>query len=121
MPDTSSQELLASLSESPEDADLRERAAHALAAEGQPAQAVEVLGALVNLTAHDKKKNPLPCLCKKCLEPAAATATAKGMAFQREFAVHEGRVLFFWMPQEIAADQEAVRRAVQVKLRGRLA
>src|SRR5437763_13480644 len=111
--------LLAALRKDPNDEPLRERAAHALDLEGKPAEAVALLGqALRNLTAHEKK-TPLPCLCKKCLVPATVAAQADGATFRRDFAVAQGRVLFYWVPEEVEASRAEVARSVGSALRTR--
>ncbi len=116
MPTTtaSSKALLEELDRKPNDLALREQAARALQREGDEAGAITLLtGALRNLTAHEPP--PLPCLCKRCLEPALKSAEAGGLAFDRDFAVAAGRVLFYWVPREVRR-KPGLRRSVQAKL-----
>jgi hypothetical protein len=117
--------LLLTLRDLPEDAGLREQAARALLAEGRPQEAVAVLKqGFANLTAHEAGSGDgaggLPCLCRSCLDPGRTTAQAGDMIFVREFTAHAGRVLYFWMPQELLPEQAEVRRAVQVAMAARL-
>jgi len=112
--------LLVQLQVRPDDADLRRRAAEALDAGGQRADATTVLAPLVNLTGHDDDAG-LPCLCKRCLPQAAATAESAGMQFERSFAVVGDRVLHFWMLTELAHERASVRASVTEALAARLA
>lgn len=112
--------LLVELQARPADADLRRRAAEALDARGQRTDATTVLAPLVNLTGHDDDTG-LPCLCKRCLPAAAATADAGGMQFERSFAVVGDRVLHFWMLTELAHERASVRASVTEALAARLA
>jgi hypothetical protein len=116
----SSAPLLAELGGKPNDLALRERAARALQREGREADALALLtGSLRNLTAHEAP--PLPCMCKKCLDPERPTAEAFGFTFDREFAVAEGRVLFYWVPRELARRRPGLRRSVSAVLGDKLA
>jgi hypothetical protein len=111
-------ELRRKLKAAPEDETLRARLARALEAEGNPREAVEVLTTrFVNLTAHDEPT--LPCLCKHCLDPELLTAELAGMTFRREFAVTNGRVLFFWVPEQLR-HRRAVANAVASRMRDKL-
>jgi hypothetical protein len=103
------QSLLAKLQANPDDAELRRRTAEALDDAGTDALAV--LARFVNLTGHDDDTG-LPCLCRKCLPTAAATAESTGMQFVRTFAVHGTRVLHFWMLAEQKGDRAHVRASV---------
>jgi hypothetical protein len=112
--------LLEALARGPDDAALRERAARALDREGQSADAVRVLlERFVNLNGHEE--GPLPCLCKGCLEPSAAGASARGQDFFRDYVVAAGRVLFYWAPDELRATDRRVRRSVRAALVQRIA
>jgi hypothetical protein len=107
--------LLSELAEKPTDLALRERAARALQREGREAEAISVVtSGLRNLTAHEAP--PLPCMCKRCLDPAAARAEAFETKFVRDFALAEGRVLFYWVPEELAG-----KRGLQSSVQGALA
>lgn len=97
---TESPKLLAQLSDKPLDDRLRARAARALEAEGKVRDGYQLLiDTLTNLTAHEA--GPLPCLCKRCIKPSENTCEAKGLSFYREFAIAQGRVLFFWVPDDL--------------------
>lgn len=116
---TDSQTLLDELHRKPTDDALRERAARSLQQEGKEAEAIALLtGTLRNLTAHEPP--PLPCLCKRCLDPARTRAEAFGFDFTRELAVAEGRVLFYWVPGELRRHGKGVRRSVQTALEDKL-
>jgi len=112
--------LLIRLSSTPDDPELRRRAAEALDAAGQRDDVWPILAPLVNLTGHDDDTG-LPCLCKTCLPNAASTAEASGMQFQRSFAVAGDRVLHFWMLSELEHERAAVRASVTAALQVRLA
>ncbi len=112
--------LLIELQATPDDAELRRRAAEALDAAGKLSDATKILAPLVNLTGHDDDAG-LPCLCKRCLPAAAATAEASGMSFVRSFAVAGTRVLHFWMLAELARERTSVRASVTEALVTRLA
>ena len=112
--------LLIRLSSTPNDPELRRRAAEALDAAGQRDDVWPILAPLVNLTGHDDDTG-LPCLCKTCLPRAGATAEASGMQFQRSFAVAGDRVLHFWMLSELDHERAAVRASVTAALQLRLA
>ncbi len=59
----------------------------------------------------------LPCLCKKCFRDEVDHFEKDGMRFRREKVEEGRRVLYFWMPEELASQEKEVRRAVQVRLR----
>jgi hypothetical protein len=109
--------LLGDLAAQPGDEALRERAAMALSQRGRHREAVEVLGALTNLTAHDGPT--LPCLCRRCLDPERVEAEADGIRFTRRFAVARRRVLYYWAPIDIA-DSPGLARSVRARLESRL-
>jgi hypothetical protein len=110
--------LLGDLAAQPDDEALRERAALALAERGRHREAVELLGTLINLTAHDGPT--LPCLCRRCLDPERVEAEADGIRFTRRFVVVRGRVLYYWAPIDIA-DSPGLARSVRMRLDRRLA
>jgi hypothetical protein len=112
--------LLVKLQANPGDHDTRRRAAEALDATGKRDDAMIVLAPFVNLTGHDEDAG-LPCLCRRCLPQAAATAQAEGMKFERSFAVAGNRVLHFWMLSELAHERASVRESVTAALARRLA
>jgi hypothetical protein len=110
--------LLGDLAAQPDDDALRERAALALSKRGRHREAVELLAALTNLTAHDGPT--LPCLCRRCLDSERVAAEADGISFVRRFVVARGRVLYYWAPTEIA-DSPGLVRSVRARLDNRLA
>jgi hypothetical protein len=114
-------ELLADLNKTPGDDSLRERAARAQLAEGDPDGAYKTLLArLVNVTAH-AKGSPLPSLHKKAIKPAVHRVEQDGEAFVRDFVCAQGRVLFFWLPEALSGEAEEVRDSIRTRLDTRLA
>jgi hypothetical protein len=112
--------LLVKLQADPGDLETRRRAAEALDLAGKRDDALTVLRPLINLTGHDEDVG-LPCLCKRCLAAAPATAESEGMQFLPSFAVVNNRVLHFWMLADQASDRAAVRASVTESLAKRLA
>jgi hypothetical protein len=111
---TDSTLLLEQLGQQPNDLVLLERAVRALQSEGHEADAIALLTKNGrNLTAHEPP--PMPCLCGRCLDPARTTAEGFGISFVRDFAVVEGRVLFYWVPKELAG-RPGLRRSVATAL-----
>ena len=96
-----------------------EREARALFAAGDPAGAIALLrNAAVLFAAH--QDSDLPCLCAGCLEPELAGAEHDGIRYVREFTIASHRVLFFWMPEELAANAKQVRKSLRAELRRQL-
>jgi hypothetical protein len=112
-------ELLAELARRPADAELRRRTVEALDDGGRWREALEVLAAFVNLTAHDDSA-PLPCLCRRCLPGSSDEASSGGLTFRRQFAVVRSRVLFYWIPAEAYAERRSLRKAVAARLHGKV-
>jgi hypothetical protein len=111
--------LLAALQALPDDESLRERAATALLDAGRGYEVPGLLqSGLVHLNAHDE--GTLPCLCKRCLDPALNRAVVSGTEFARDHAVAHGRVLFYWLPVSLAGSRAEVRRNVVARLRKQL-
>lgn len=111
--------LVASLADDPDNADLREQAARALTSEGRHADAVALLQeAFTHLNAHDP--GSLPCLCRRCMTAEDVRARVGDTLFVRDFSVAGGRVLFYWLPEELLGQTHKVRRSVQGSLRTRL-
>jgi hypothetical protein len=108
--------LLVRLVGDPADLEARRRAAVALDRRGASEQAQALLAPLVNLTEHDESAR-LPCLCKACLPAAGREASAEGMSFRRAFVIHAGRVLHFWLPEELTADRDEIDRSVGEAMR----
>ncbi len=75
---------------------------------------------VLNLTAHEAR-TPLPCLCKRCLPRSGEQAQAEGMRFTRAQVETEGRVLYYWLPDELKRDAPGVARSVRGALAPRLA
>lgn len=73
----------------------------------------------VNLTKHEDK-GPLPCLCKHCLPASAERMEASGMTFVRSSTEALGRVLYYWMPEELEPSADLVARSVRSALASRL-
>ena len=73
----------------------------------------------VNVTKHDIA-GVLPCLCKVCFPHSHERAEAGGW-FLRSSTEALGRVLFYWIPEEIQKDADAVGRSVRSALTSRLA
>jgi hypothetical protein len=73
----------------------------------------------VNITKHDAA-GPLPCLCKVCLPQGGDRAEANGMAFIRSSAEALGRVLHYWMPDELEKNADLITRSVRSALGARL-
>jgi len=90
-----------------------------LLAGGDPAGAVAVLADRGLLFARHAPGS-LPCLCKKCLVPEAGEAEHGGVRFVRDFVVRQRRVLFYWMPAELAPDAKRVRASMRAALEDRL-
>ncbi len=112
--------LLVKIQANPEDEAARKRAAELLDLAGKRDDAVAMLAPLINVTGHDEDAG-LPCLCKRCVAQAPATAESAGMRFHRSFAVTGKRVLHFWMLAEQEHERAAVRDSVTAALEARLA
>lgn len=74
---------------------------------------------LINLTAHDTQ-GPLPCLCRRCFPQGGEHAQAGGMTFTRARVETNGRVLHYWLPDELKPDAEQVAKSVHGALFARL-
>lgn len=95
------------------DADI-ERVARRFLETGDLAAAFETLSSMrINVTAHGE--GALPCLCRRCAV-GEVRASLDGVGFVRDFVVHRGRVLHFWVPEELisgARSLERLRRSVR--------
>jgi hypothetical protein len=78
---------------------------------GSTEAATEATPARINLTAHDPE-SPVPCLCKRCLPKAPEHAETQGMAFTRSHVEMDNKVLYYWLPDELAAQASTVSRSV---------
>ncbi|MFY1827708.1 hypothetical protein ACN47A_17435 [Myxococcus fulvus] len=76
-------------------------------------------GGPINFTAHQEGA-ALPCLCKQCLPASQEHAEAQGMRFVRAQVETSGRLLYYWMPEELTKQARAVSNAVRGALVGRL-
>ncbi|NTX56481.1 hypothetical protein [Myxococcus sp. CA039A] len=76
-------------------------------------------GGPINFTAH-QEHSALPCLCKQCFPRSPERAEAQGMRFVRAQVETSGRLLYYWLPEELAGDSRAVAQAVRGALIGRL-
>lgn len=113
--------LLAQLDADPKNLVLRARTARQLAASERHEEAFNLLaGSFAHLTSHDDPAGPAPCLCRKCARPELDRVEIEGETFVREFAIEKGRVLYFWMPRSLRGDADAVRAAVQARMKKRL-
>lgn len=111
--------LVARVGAAPDDESLREAAARALSDAGRGDEAARLLtGALKNLASHTKDK--VPCLCRRCLDPARESLVVDGLEMRRDFIVAAGRVLFFWRPAALATDLSALRDRMRAGLAARL-
>lgn len=111
--------LASSLADDPESAELREKAARALAEEGRHAEAIALLEeGFTHLNAHDP--GSLPCLCRRCITAEEVRTRVGDATFVRDFTVAGGRVLFYWVPEELVGQLPRVRRSVHGSLRARL-
>ncbi len=111
-------ELLQASNASPDDDGLREQAARALERDGRQSDLLTVLAGFTNMTAHDGAV--LPCLCRRCLATTAPTAQAGGLTFVRGFAIAKGRVLHYWVPEDLAPQRKGVDASVAAVMNGRL-
>ena len=73
----------------------------------------------IHLTAHDDR-GPLPCLCRNCLPTSAERASAGGMTFIRSQTETRGRVLHYWLPEELLPVTRDVEKSVRGALMKRL-
>lgn len=71
-----------------------------------------------HLNAHEADE-ATPCLCAKCLPAAPERVVVRGMALLRDRADANGRHLHYWLPEAIASQRDAVRRAVVSRLTSR--
>lgn len=110
--------VLAAVEADPGNPATRIDAARACVENGRSAEATRLLaGNFIHLNAHDP--GALPCLCKRCLAPDSDTASAGGTDFYRDFAVASGRVLYFWVPAELARKRKQIANDVAAGMRRR--
>lgn len=76
-------------------------------------------GGPTNLTSHEA--NPkLPCLCRRCLPKSPERGEAGGLAFVRSKVETDGKVLYYWMPEELSPDARVIAQSVRSVLAKRL-
>ncbi|MFT3764198.1 MAG: hypothetical protein QM820_01560 [Minicystis sp.] len=71
-----------------------------------------------HLNAHEIEA-AAPCLCWRCLPAAPDRVEIGGLAMVRDRAAAGGRFVWYWLPESIAPDRDAIRRAVESRLHGR--
>jgi hypothetical protein len=83
---------------------------------GAPMAGKQKGGAAAHLNAHERG-GPTPCLCRKCIDKAPETVTVgDGLVFVRDRAEGGNRFLWYWMPESLKKQKEAIRRAVESQL-----
>lgn len=88
------------------------------AAAGGPAGAAAVPAEKGHLNAHEPGEIT-PCLCRRCLPSAPDKVTVSGLALARDRADGGGRFLWYWYPESLSAERDAMRRAVESRLTSR--
>ncbi|MFP2929257.1 hypothetical protein ACLESO_29460 [Pyxidicoccus sp. 3LG] len=78
-----------------------------------------VLGGPTNLTAHEEHAK-LPCLCKRCLPKSPERAETGGLTFLRASVETDGRVLYYWLPEELSSNARTIAQSVRGALDARL-
>lgn len=76
-------------------------------------------GGATNLTAHAEHPK-LPCLCARCLPESPERAETGGLTFLRASVETEGKVLHYWMPEELSSDAGTIAQSVRSALNARL-
>jgi hypothetical protein len=102
------------------DDELLDQEARDLVDQGKSADAVARLSETGVFFARHDTAGSLPCLCRRCLRATSTTAESKGIAFVRDFVVVRRRVLFYWMPEELARDAAKVRASMRTTIRVQL-
>jgi hypothetical protein len=72
-----------------------------------------------NLTAHQAAPT-LPCLCARCLDKSPERAEAGGLTFLRSHVETDGKVLHYWMPEELSSQARTIAQSVRGALNARL-
>jgi hypothetical protein len=111
--------LAADLVKSPDDEPLRERLVRKLFAEGAERDANALLTGFKHLNEHEK--GGLPCLCKKHVGAAPRRVTVAGLTLARDFVLKRGRILHFWVPEDVLASGAEVHNSVRASLAIRIA
>jgi hypothetical protein len=72
-----------------------------------------------NLTAH-REHPALPCLCARCLSKSPERAETGGLTFLRTSVETDGKVLYYWMPEELSSNARTIAQSVRGALNARL-
>lgn len=70
---------------------------------------------VAHLNAHERG-GPTPCLCRKCIDKAPERVTVGDLVLVRERAEGGKRFLWYWMPESLKKEKDAIRRAVESQL-----
>ena len=70
-----------------------------------------------HLNAHEPGR--LPCLCKRCLVMDEETVEVDDVTYHRAHATANGRVLLFWVPEDLLDQLASIRRSVAADMRTR--
>ena len=84
----------------------------------QAAGGADLGGGPTNLTAHEEHPK-LPCLCRRCLPKSPERAETGGLTFLRANVETEGKVLYYWLPEELSSDARVIAQSVRSALAGR--
>lgn len=69
-------------------------------------------GGPTNLTAHEESPR-LPCLCRRCLPKSPERAETGGLTFLRTKVETGEKVLYYWLPEELAPDAKVISQSVR--------
>jgi hypothetical protein len=111
--------LAADLAKTPDDEPLRERVVRKLFAEADAPDANALLAGWKHLNEHES--GGLPCLCKKHIAAAPPRVTVSGLTLARDFVLKRGRLLHFWIPEDVLATGAEVHNSVRASLAIRVA
>ncbi|MCP3135876.1 hypothetical protein [Pyxidicoccus xibeiensis] len=78
-----------------------------------------LLSGPTNLTAHEEHAK-LPCLCRRCLPKSPERAETGGLTFLRAHVETDGRVLYYWLPEELSPNARAIAQSVRGALVARI-
>jgi hypothetical protein len=76
-------------------------------------------GGPTNLTSHEAQPK-LPCLCGRCFPKSPERAGTGGLTFLRSKVETDGKVLYYWLPEELSANARVIAQSVRGALVGRL-
>lgn len=71
-----------------------------------------------HLNAHEVGR--LPCLCKRCLVIGEETTDVDGVTYHRSHAIANGRILLFWVPEDLLDQLSSIQRSVAADMRTRI-